>query len=77
MQLPAPGIIVGFVTITIAATTLGFRIGKNGSKAHGKLYEKINGKVDTEECHRAQDGIKEHMDTRFDDVIRLIEKNGK
>lgn len=44
---------------------------------------RLNGKVDKDSCHSAQDSIKDkieqsekHMDTRMDDIKDLIIKNG-
>ena len=88
MQIHTTGIIVAILGVTVGAVTLGWRIGKNGSKAHGAIYDKIadetKDKIDGGHCHSAMESVntrmgdfQKHVDTRFDDVIKLIEKNGK
>ena len=83
MQISPTWIISG-IGIIIAATTLGWRIGKNGSKAHAEIYKEVKNKVEITECHRAQDSIgkniddtRKHLSDKIDMTIKLLEKNGK
>ena len=92
MQIPLPGLVITLIGVSATVLTVGYRIGKNGSKAHGAIYKKVEDKVEITECHvaqarvaKSQDDLKDHINIRFDstdkrlDDLReiVVKKNGK
>lgn len=70
-------IVNGLTSIGVLTICLGLYRVSNGRLAsvERKVDSNVEKKVDTKECHYAQDNIKAHIDTRIEDLKEFI-KNG-
>jgi hypothetical protein len=65
--------IIGFFGFGILTFCFGIYRITNGRMI--EITRRLNHKVEAESCHRAQDSLKEHIDTRVED-LKTFMKNG-